>query len=323
MSTIENSEYKEVKMRVLVAGGKGLVGSAVLRKAPADYQIFSPTRSVLPLDKIAPVSNYLKENKIDSVILAAAQVGGISANIRRQKDFLLENLKIQNSVIEASLENKIKNFIFLGSSCIYPALAPQPIHETSLLTGPLEPTNEGYALAKISGVKLCKAIFDEFALNYVSLMPTNLFGIHDNFDKQDSHVPAALMRRFHEAKLNKFESVSVWGTGKPMREFMSSDDLADACWHFLLSCHGGELINIGTGVEISIFNFAKLLAKIVGYSGEIRFDLTKPDGSPRKLLDGSKAKKYGWQSKIDLEVGLRETYKWFASEYEKGEIRGF
>jgi len=308
-------------MRVLVAGGGGLVGSAVLRRSPAGHQIFAPKKIELPLDNLSAVSMYMEQNRIDSVIFAAAHVGGILANSRTQKDFLLKNLKIQNSVIEASLVTGVQNFVFLGSSCIYPVNSKQPISESFLLSGPLEPTNEGYALAKIAGVRLCKAIFDETGSNFVSLMPTNLYGINDNFHLENAHVPGALMRKFHEAKINNLGRVQVWGTGRPKREFMSSEDLADACWYFLQSDHGGELINIGTGVEISISDFAKLLAKIVGYSGEIEFDMLKPDGSPQKLLDVSKAKKYGWHSRIHLEDGLRETYNWFVEAYKKGEFR--
>jgi len=310
-------------MRVLVAGATGLAGSAIVRNCPQDISLFEPTRSQLNLQNFEKVSSYLSENRIEAVIFAAGKVGGILANSKYQKDFLLQNLKIQNSVLEASLKNKVKKFIFLGSSCIYPKFASQPIKEDELMNGYLEATNEGYALAKITGVRLCKAIFDELGYDYISLMPTNLYGINDNFDAENSHVPAALMRRVHEAKVQELPSVKIWGSGRPQREFMSSDDLADACWYFLNSGRGGELINIGTGLDISIRDFASILARIVDYSGNFEFDESMPDGSPRKLLDISKARSFGWRSKISLEDGLENTYKWFRRAYDKGEIRGY
>jgi len=232
-------------------------------------------------------------------------------------------LKIQNSVLEAASFLKISKVIFLGSSCIYPKLAPQPISEDSLLTGPLEPTNEGYAIAKIAGIRLCRAIYEEEELQYFSLMPTNLYGPNDNYDLESSHVPAALMRRFHEAKINKTPYVDIWGSGKPMREFMHVDDMAAACWYMLEQDVGGELINVGTGSDISIADFANLMAKVVGYEGELRFDHSKPDGTPRKLLDVSKIHSYGWHHKIELEDGLRSTYAWFQDALAKGEVRGY
>lgn len=309
-------------MRVLIAGGSGLVGSALVRSAPENIEIYSPSRSTLSLDNCLAVQEFLKVNNIDSVILAAAKVGGILANSRWQKDFLLDNLKIQNSVIEASLLAGVKNFIFLGSSCIYPTASDQPIKEDQILTGPLEPSNEGYALAKIAGIRLCEAISDEFGLNYFSLMPTNLYGLNDNYNNEFSHVPAALMRRFHEAVLNDSPKVEVWGTGNVLREFMSSEDLASACWHFLTLNHGEELINIGTGLEISIRDFSMLIGKITGFTGEIVFDDTKLSGAPRKVLDVTKAKSLGWSSSISLEIGLSRTYDWFKKAYSRGEFRG-
>jgi len=309
-------------VRVLIAGGSGLVGSALVRSAPENIEIYSPSRSTLSLDNCLAVQEFLKVNNIDSVILAAAKVGGILANSRWQKDFLLDNLKIQNSVIEASLLAGVKNFIFLGSSCIYPTASDQPIKEDQILTGPLEPSNEGYALAKIAGIRLCEAISDEFGLNYFSLMPTNLYGLNDNYNYEFSHVPAALMRRFHEAVLNDSPKVEVWGTGNVLREFMSSEDLASACWHFLTLNHGEELINIGTGLEISIRDFSMLIGKITGFTGEIVFDDTKLSGAPRKVLDVTKAKSLGWSSSISLEIGLSRTYDWFKKAYSRGEFRG-
>ncbi len=310
-------------MKVFVAGSNGLAGSAISRTAPRDYQIFQASRNTLNLTNREAIREFLVNNKIDAVVVAAAKVGGILANASHHFDFLLENLKLQNAILEASVDAKVENLVFLGSSCIYPKQARQPISEDAMLSGPLEPTNEGYALAKISGVRLCKAISDEFGFNYFSLMPTNLYGPNDNFDLASSHVPAALMRRFHEAKIANNRSVKIWGTGTPMREFMHVDDLAFAVWYFLKLKPKGELINIGTGTDISINEFAHLMAKITGYNGEIEFDSAKHDGSPRKLLNVSKATRMGWESQIELSQGLTSTYQWFAEHYSKGEIRGF
>ena len=310
-------------MKVYVAGHNGLVGSAIVRNAPEKYQVITVDRKSLDLLDKAAVARYLKENKPDVVILAAAKVGGISANSTHQKDFLLKNLEIQDSVIDSAANLGIPKLIFLGSSCIYPKLAPQPITEKSLLTGPLEPTNEGYALAKIAGIRLCKAVSDETGLNYFSLMPTNLYGPNDNYDLQSSHVPAALMRRFHEAKESNAPVVEIWGTGTPRREFMHSDDMASATWHMLNVGAPGELINVGTGEDITIREFASTMAKIVGYQGEISFDTSKPDGTPRKLLDVSRINSLGWRAKIELEDGLSQTYSWFKQAIKNGEVRGF
>ena len=281
------------------------------------------TRSQLLLTDKTAVLEFLKSNHIEAVVLAAAKVGGIGANSKDHKAFLLENLNIQNSVLSAASELGISKVVFLGSSCIYPKLAPQPISENSLLTGPLEATNEGYALAKIAGIRLCKAIYDQDGLNYFSLMPTNLYGPNDNFDRFASHVPAALMRKFHEAKINHEPEVIVWGTGTPRREFMHVDDMARACWYMLDQEVGGELINIGTGEDVTIAEFAELMAKVVGYEGKIVYDISKPDGTPRKLLDVSKAHSYGWKHQIELEDGLRQTYAWFVDALAKGEVRGY
>ena len=236
---------------------------------------------------------------------------------------MLENLKIQNAVISAASQAKISNLVFLGSSCIYPKLAPQPLNESSLLTGALEETNEGYAIAKIAGIRLCKAIYDQDGSNFFSLMPTNLYGENDNFDLAASHVPAALMRKFHDAKVSNQSEVVVWGTGTPRREFMHVDDMARACWFMLDKEVGGELVNIGTGEDISIAEFAVLMARVVGYEGKIVFDNSYPDGTPQKLLDVSKAHSYGWKHEIGLDVGLRQTYLWFVNALSKGEVRGY
>jgi GDP-L-fucose synthase len=232
-------------------------------------------------------------------------------------------LRLQDSVISSASELGIPKLIFLGSSCIYPRLAVQPISESALLSGPLEPTNEGYALAKIAGIKLCESIFQENKLDFFSLMPTNLYGPNDNFDLNTGHVPASLMRKFHEGKVRSLGEVVVWGTGAPRREFMHVDDLANACWHMLDQNVGGQLINIGTGKDVSIAEFAKLVAKVVGFEGEIVFDTSKPDGTPRKLLDVTRANSLGWRHQIELEDGLSQTYDWFVPALRNGEIRGY
>ena len=310
-------------MKVFVAGHRGLVGTALVRNAPIDYELITADRKNLDLtDKVA-VHDFLKATKPDAVILAAAKVGGISANSKHQKDFLLTNLEIQDAVIDSAANNGIPNLIFLGSSCIYPKLAPQPISESSLLTGPLEPTNEGYSLAKIAGIRLCKAISEEQNLNYFSLMPTNLYGQNDNYDLEASHVPAALMRRFHDAKEKGIAQVDIWGTGAPKREFMHVDDMASATWYMLEVGAPGELINVGTGEDITIRDFSILMAEVIGYEGKMNFDTTKPDGTPRKLLDVSKIHALGWRHKIELRAGLNQTYDWFKHAIKKGEIRGY
>jgi GDP-L-fucose synthase len=310
-------------VRVYVPGSRGLVGSSVIRNSPREVDIIETTRDQLDLHDYLALVDFLADQKVDSIIFCAAKVGGISANSRYQMSFLLDNLKIQNAVMEAACKLRIANLVFLGSSCIYPRLAKQPISETSLLTGELEPTNEGYALAKIAGVRLAKAIHDEQGLNFFSLMPTNMYGPNDNFDLESSHVPAALMRKFHEAKVNRAPQVVIWGTGNPRREFMHVDDMAKACWYLLDKKVGGELINIGTGEDLPISEFARMMAKVVGYEGEIVYDSSKPDGTPRKLLDVSKAHSYGWRHEIELEEGLSQTYAWFVEALEKGAVRGY
>jgi GDP-L-fucose synthase len=310
-------------VRVFIAGHQGLVGSAVLRAKPADVEVVVRGRSELQLNEKREVYDFLNDNHIDAIILAAAKVGGIGTNSKDHKGFLLENLNIQNAVLGGASELGIGKAVFLGSSCIYPKFASQPINEDSLLAGPLEETNEGYALAKIAGIRLCKAIYEQDGLNFFSLMPTNLYGQNDNFDKSASHVPAALMRKFHEAKINDEPEVTVWGTGTPRREFMHVDDMARACWYMLEQNLGGELINIGTGEDVTISEFAKLVAKVVGYEGEIVYDPSKPDGTPRKLLDVSKAHSLGWKHQIELEDGLRHTYAWLVDALAKGEVRGY
>jgi len=310
-------------MKVFIAGHKGTVGSALVRTAPSSKNLVTAEREILNLEDPSAVRRFLSKELPDAIILAAAKVGGIKANSKNQRQYLLQNLSIQNSVIDTAASLGIPKLIFLGSSCIYPRLALQPILETSLLTGELEPTNEGYALAKIAGIRLCKAIYEENALDYFSLMPTNLYGPNDNFNLESSHVPAALLRKFHEAKVQGMSEVTVWGTGTPRREFMHVDDMANACWFMLDQDAGGELINVGTGQDIEIAAFSRLIAGIVGFEGEIIYDLTKPDGTPRKLLDVTKIHKYGWRHQIELEDGLRQTYSWFVDALENGEIRGY
>jgi len=310
-------------MKTFIAGHTGMVGSALIRLKPKGQEVVVAPRSEINLTNSKEVRDFLSENKVDAVIMAAARVGGIKANSEHQKDFLLENLKIQNAVIEAAYQTEVKNFVFLGSSCIYPKHAPQPIKESEMLSGYLEGSNEGYAIAKIAGVKLTNAIFCETGWNYFSVMPTNLYGPNDNYDLDSSHVPAALMRRFHEAKENNHDYVEVWGEGKVLREFMHVDDLANAIW-FLVAKHlGGELINIGTGQEISIKDFATLMSDIVGYKGKIDFDSEKPEGTPRKLLDVSKVQTFGWNSQIELRTGLDRTYQWFQDALLGGNVRGY
>ena len=309
-------------MKVYIAGHKGLVGSSLVRTLPRDCELVVATRNELDLANHFEVEKFIKYHRPDIVIVAAARVGGILANSSEQRAFLTENLEIQHSLISGSANIGVANLIFLGSSCIYPRLAPQPISENSLMTGPLEPTNEGYAIAKIAGIRLCKAIYEELGLNYFSLMPTNLFGPNDNFDLKTSHVPAAFIRKFHDAKLRNLPYVSIWGTGKPLREFMYSEDFASACWFLLNANQGGEIINVGSGHEMSILEFARLVARVVGFEGDIEFDKSKPDGTPRKIMDSSKINGLGWKASVVLEEGLRQTYEWYLRALEKGEVRG-
>jgi GDP-L-fucose synthase len=304
----------ELNEKIYIAGHQGMVGSAILRKLYAEgYSNFIlKTSSELDLRNQSEVKTFFEREKPMYVFLAAAKVGGIIANNTYRADFLYDNLAIQNNVIHQSFKNGVKRLLFLGSSCIYPKLAPQPLKEETLLSGPLEHTNEPYAIAKIAGLKLCEAYHDQYGVDFFSVMPTNLYGINDNYHPVNSHVLPSLIRRFHEAKLNKVEEVVVWGTGTPLREFMFSDDLADAC--FTLMKNKGKyesLINVGTGQEISIIDLAHLVKKIVGYEGKISLDKTKPDGTPRKLMDVSRLKNMGYVFKTSLEEGIKQAYQDF------------
>ena len=299
---------------IFVAGHNGMVGSAIcraLQKLPVN--IITANKDELDLLNEGAVKSWMAQHKPNAVILAAARVGGIFANDTYPVDFLLQNLKIQNNVIEASHQHNISKLLFLGSSCIYPKLAQQPIKEEYLLTGPLEPTNEWYAIAKIAGLKLCQAYRKQYGSDFISAMPTNLYGPNDNFHPEHSHVPAALLRRFHEAKEASKGEVLVWGTGKPRREFLHVDDLASACIHLLQNYSDIEPVNIGTGEDISIADFAERIAEVVGYIGKIGYDESKPDGTMLKRLDVSKINSLGWRASISLSDGLKSTYEWAVS----------
>lgn len=290
-----------------------MVGSAICRKLEQEgfSQILKMNSKELDLRDQSAVLDYFRVNKPDVVIDAAARVGGILANNSYPYQFLMENLLIQDNLFKAAIDFNVSKFIFLGSSCIYPRLAPQPLKEEYLLTGPLEPTNEWYAVAKITGVKACEAIRKQYGKDFVSLMPTNLYGPFDNFDLTTSHVLPAMIRKFHEAKENGNAPVTLWGSGSPMREFLHVDDLADAVYYVLNQVMPEHLYNVGTGVDLTIKDLAKLIQKVTGHAGEINWDTTKPDGTPRKLMDISKLHHLGWKHQIELENGISNTYQWF------------
>jgi len=296
--------------KIYIAGHRGMVGSAICRKLAKEgfENIIIRTSSELDLRDQRAVADFFAAEKPDYVFLAAAKVGGILANNIYRADFLYDNLQIQSNVIHFSYLNQVTKLMFLGSSCIYPKMAPQPLKEEYLLTGPLEATNEPYAVAKIAGIKMCDAYRDQYGCNFISVMPTNLYGYNDNYHPENSHVLPALIRRFHEAKVNQTESVTIWGTGMPKREFLFADDLADACYFLMQSYDESGLINIGTGIDISIKELAELIKKVTGYQGEIEFDASKPDGTPRKLMDVSKLESKGWKYQINLSEGLALTY---------------
>jgi len=299
--------------RIYVAGHRGLVGSAVVRtlQQRGYTHLVLRTHNELDLTDQSDVRRFFEAERPDAVIMAAARVGGIHANNSRPAWFIRDNLLIQGNVIDAAHRSGVGKFVFLGSSCVYPKLSPQPIKEDYLLTGPLEPTNEWYAIAKIAGLKMCQAYRREFGFNAISLMPTNLYGPGDNFDLQNSHVLPALIRRFHEAKVRGDESVTVWGTGTPRREFLHVDDLADAVLYLLHSYDAEPIVNIGWGQDVTIRELAELVLSAIGYSGRLIFDSTKPDGTPRKLLDVTRQTNLGWKPRITLKDGIEQTYAWF------------
>ena len=298
--------------RVYIAGHRGMVGSALQRRLESeDCELVTAPRAKLDLRNQAATHRFLADTKPHAVFVAAATVGGIHANSAFPVSFLQDNLLIATNVIEGSFKAGVDKLEFLGSSCIYPREAPQPMTEEMLLTGPLEPTNEWYAVAKIAGIKLCDAYRREHGSDYISVMPTNLYGIGDNYDPESAHVPAALIRRFHEAKITKAPTATVWGTGKPRREFMFADDLADACVFVMENWSAPGCINIGVGSDITIAEFAQIVADTVGYKGTLQYDTTRPDGAPRKLLDTSKLTALGWKPKTPLTQGLATTYKDF------------
>lgn len=301
----------ELNSKIFVAGHRGMVGSAILAnlKSKGFQNIVVRTSSELNLINQEDVADFFQKEQPEYVFLAAAKVGGIIANSTYKADFIYENLMIQNNVIHQSYKHGVKKLMFLGSSCIYPKMAPQPMKEEYLLTGLLEETNEPYAIAKIAGIKMCDAYRDQYNCNFISVMPTNLYGFNDNYDLQNSHVLPALLRKFHEAKINNDDEVMVWGTGSPLREFLHATDMADACVYLMQQYSDKGFVNIGSGKEISIKDLAYLVKDIVGYQGKVTFDTSKPDGTPRKLMDESKLTQLGWTASISLEDGIRGVYQ--------------
>jgi GDP-L-fucose synthase len=299
--------------KIFVAGHRGMVGSALVRRLEAqDFtNLLTRDRSQIDLGDESAVAKFFAEARPDIVILAAAKVGGIKANNDFPVEFLLDNLRIQNNIIRSAHQTGVRKLLFLGSSCIYPKLAPQPIPESALLTGPLEPTNEAYAIAKIAGIKLCQAYAREYGANFIAVMPTNLYGPNDNFDLETSHALAGLLRKAHEAKTRNEKRLVVWGTGEPRREFLHVDDLAAACLLLLEKYDSQEIINIGCGEDVTIRELAELICDVVGFDGELVWDKTKPDGTPRKLLDVTRIRALGWQPRIPLRQGIAKTYEWF------------
>ncbi|UJF34318.1 GDP-L-fucose synthase [Paenibacillus hexagrammi] len=303
--------------KIYVAGHRGLVGSAILRKLQSEgySNLVYRNSKELDLRNYGEVRQFFNEENIDYVFLAAAKVGGIVANNDYPADFIRDNLLIQTNIIEAAYQTKVEKILFLGSTCIYPKLAPQPLKEEYLLTGELEQTNEPYAIAKIAGIKMCQSYNRQYGTKYISVMPTNLYGPNDNFDLEKSHVLPAMIRKFHEAKERSLPQVEIWGTGTPKREFLHADDLADACLFLMKTYEDDEIINVGVGDDISIKELAELVQQVVGYEGELYFNTTKPDGTPRKLVDVAKINDLGWQAKITLEDGVRSAYQWFLDNH--------
>lgn len=309
----------EKDSKIYLAGHRGLVGSALKRKLESKgyTNLIFRTHKELDLTNQQAVSELFEQEKPEYVFLAAAKVGGILANSTYPAEFIYENLMIESNIIHAAYKYGVKKLLFLGSSCIYPKLAPQPLKEEYLLTGPLEETNEAYAIAKIAGIRLCKHYNQQYGTNFISVMPTNLYGPNDNFDLETSHVMPALIRKFHEAKMNNKPEVVVWGTGKPLREFMHVDDMADACVYLMENynySHIGEFVNIGVGEDVTISELVELIKEVVGFEGDIRYDTSKPDGTPRKLMDVSKLNGLEWKAKISLKDGIKETYEWYQNQ---------
>jgi len=304
---------------IYVAGHRGLVGSAICRALIREgYEnLLTRTHTELDLCDQAAVRDFFAQHRPHVVVLAAAKVGGIHANATYPAEFIYQNLQIQNNVIDSAWRNGCKKLLFLGSSCIYPKMCPQPIKEEYLLTGPLEPTNDAYALAKIAGIKMCQAYRKQYGFDAISAMPTNLYGPGDNYHPENSHVIPALIRRFHEAKMTGADKVTIWGTGKALREFLYVDDMAEACVFLMENYSDFEHVNVGCGSDISIIDTARLIAKVVDFEGEINTDATKPDGTPRKLMDCSKLFNMGWQPRVDLEEGLAISYQWFCNTGEQ------
>jgi GDP-L-fucose synthase len=309
----------EKEAKIYVAGHRGLVGSAIVRRLQREGYANLVTRTSRELDlrEQAAVRDFFASERPDYVILAAARVGGILANDSFPADFLYQNLMIEANVIEAARVNGVQKLLCLGSTCIYPKLAPQPLKEEYLLTGPLEPTNEWYAIAKIAGIKLCQAYQRQYGSRFISAMPTNLYGPEDNFDLESSHVVPALIRKFHEAKVHGQPTVTVWGTGRPRREFLHVDDCADACVHLMEHYDGAEIVNIGVGADLPISELAVMVGAAVGYRGGIVYDTSRPDGTPRKLVDVSRIHALGWQARIPLDEGLASSYRWFLDNYAR------
>lgn len=313
----------DTKDTIYLAGHRGLVGSAVHRKLKSmghRDNLVTAASYEMDLRDNAAVQSFFDEHQPRYVLLAAAMVGGIGANSASPAQFINDNLLIQTNVINAALNGGVEKFLFLGSSCIYPRLATQPMTEDQLLAGPLEPTNEAYAVAKIAGITMCQAYAKEYGFNAISLMPTNLYGPGDNFDLESSHVVPALMRKFHEAKIRGDSEVTIWGTGTPLREFLHVDDLADACCFLMDNYDSPEIINVGSGKEVSIYELAQKIKRVVGFQGDVVMDTDKPDGTPRKLLDNTRLTGLGWSPKIALDYGLRQTYKWVLGA---DEVRGW
>ncbi|MBU3665402.1 MAG: GDP-L-fucose synthase [Chthoniobacterales bacterium] len=307
---------------IFVAGHRGMVGSAICRKLQRDgfRKVIVRTRAELDLLDRAAVRGFFENERPSVVVDAAAKVGGILANYEQPVEFLIDNLTIQNNLIEAAADFGTRKLLFLGSSCIYPKLAPQPIPEDALLTGPLEPTNDAYAIAKIAGIKLCQAYAREYGKNFISAMPTNLYGPHDNYDLHNSHVLPALIRKVHEAKDAGAKSITVWGSGNPRREFLHTDDLADACVFLLDRYDQPDLVNVGCGEDVTIRELAETICDVLGFDGTLEFDTSKPDGTPRKLLDIGKIKSLGWSPKIPLHEGIADAYRWFLENQSSAKL---